>query len=67
MSQQPRPTLGDMELQWHDSKTTTDSIIATIIREYKSNIMRLQQENQILKRNMEDLNKKLEPKKDKKT
>ena len=58
MSQQQRVSLGDMELQWHDSKTTTDSIIATIIREYKSNIMRLQQENQMLKKNLEDLNKK---------
>ena len=60
MSQQRQPTLNDVELKYHDSKTNTDALVATLIREYKGNLDRLMQENNMLQAENKALKEKLE-------
>ena len=62
----PQPTLGDIELEYHNSKTTTDSIVGTLLREYKSTVLRLNQELQLKVMELSKMREKYEPKKDKK-
>jgi len=45
---QRQATFGDLELQYHETKTQLDSIMATILREYKNRVNELTNQNQQL-------------------
>lgn len=45
---QREPTLNDVELNYYITKTKTDTIIATLLREYKENFNRAMQEKDVL-------------------
>ena len=62
MSQQRAPTLNDIELRYHDSKTNTDALVATLLREYKGKFAEVLQQIQILKIENQKLKDKYEPK-----
>ena len=66
MSQQRGQTLNDVELQYHASKTDTDALVATILREYKKRFNEIAQQNQILTAEKQRLLDKYEPKEKKK-
>ena len=66
MSQQRGQTLNDVELQYHDSKTNTDALVVTILREYKRRFSEISQQNQILTTENQRLKDKYEPKEKKK-
>ena len=59
MSQQRAPTLDDVELRYHDSKTNTEALVATLLREYKGKFAELAQQNQLLKAENQKLNNEL--------
>ena len=63
MSQQRAPTLDDVELRYHDSKTNTDALVATLLREYKGKFAQIAQQVQILTAENQKLKDKYEPKK----
>jgi len=63
MSQQRTPTLDDVELRYHDSKTNTEALVATLLREYKGKFAELVQQVQILRVENQRLKDKYEPKK----
>jgi len=48
MSQQRGPTLNDVELQYHSSKTDTDALVVTLLKEYKFRLSQLAEQNQKL-------------------
>ena len=56
MSQQRAPTLDDVELRYHDSKTNTDALVATLLREYKGKFAQIAQQVQLLKTENQKLN-----------
>jgi len=70
MSMQGKPTLGDLELEWHNVKTNADGIVALLIREYKKTLKqydiefkKLQEENKKLTELLDTKVKKDDPKK----
>ena len=66
MSMQQVPTLQHIDIQYHDSKTQADALIAQLFRGHKENDFRLRQENRLLKVELQKLRDKYEPKKDEK-
>ncbi len=63
MSQQRAPTLDDVELRYHDAKTNTDALVATLLREYKGKFSQLVIEVQALRVENQKLVDKYEPRK----
>lgn len=66
MSQQRGQTLNDIELLYHASKTETEALVATLLREYKRRFNELAQQNQIQMTEKQRLLDKYEPKEKKK-
>jgi len=66
MSQQRGQTITDVELQYHDSKTNTDALVVTLLREYKNRLGQQVQQNQALTLEVQQLKDKYEPKEKKK-
>jgi len=56
---QREPTLNDVELTYHITKTKADTIIATVLRGYKENFDRVMQEKEVLQIRIEQLESEL--------
>ena len=63
---QQGPTLLQIELEYHDSKTRTDALAVQLFRDLKQNYIRVSQELQLKNLELQKMREKYEPKKDEK-